>query len=323
MPSVLALARPALRPAGGRARRLAHGGRQLWDFLTPLHALTRALPELVPPAEFPDRMARIDESLTRIDNELYSDEALAGGWHNADMAQLASLQLLNPARVPFFHDALTRRAELPSDDSGRRYLEVGCGGGVLTEELAARGCTMHGIDMSEKAVEYARARAAHLSLPNATYEVGNAYDLSRFGDASFDGVVMADVLEHLHDLPRALGEVARVLKPGGVFAFDTINRTVLSYVLTIVLAQELLRVVPANTHDWRLYVRPEELSLLLQRLGFEVDTAHFVGMKPGIDLRRLPLGQFPLGAFSQAPNSLRVNYLGWARRRAAERRDAA
>lgn len=297
------------------ARGLARGAAP-YDYLLPLHALLRALPELVPPAEFPDRTARIDEALTSIDNGLYGDEALAEGWHNADNAALASLQLLNPARLPFFFDALTRRAALPAGGGARRYLDVGCGGGVLTEELARKGCEMHGIDLSPRAVAYARARAARLGLPAATYEVGSAYDLSRFAPASFDGVVMSDVLEHLHDLPAALGEVARVLRPGGVLAFDTINRTPLSYALTIVLAQELLGVVPARTHDWRLYIRPEELSMLLQGLGFHVDTAHFVGMKPSLDLRRLPLGQLPLGDFYQAPDALRVNYLGWARRAA-------
>jgi ubiquinone biosynthesis O-methyltransferase len=289
-------------------------GRQPWDYLLPLHSLLRVLPELVPPPEFPDRTAPIDETLTSIDNDLYDSDSFADGWHNADHDQLASLQLLNPARVPFFFDALTRHARLDSAPADRRYLDVGCGGGVLTEALAARGCAIHGIDLSPRAVEYARGRAVQLALPHATYDVGSAYDLSPFPPASFDGVVMSDVLEHLHDLPRALGEVARVLKPGGVFVFDTINRTVLSYALTIVLAQELLRVVPPHTHDWRLYIRPEEASMLLQRHGFQVDSAHFVGMKPSIALSKLARGKLPLGDFYQAPEALRVNYLGWARR---------
>jgi 2-polyprenyl-6-hydroxyphenyl methylase/3-demethylubiquinone-9 3-methyltransferase len=324
----------------GRVRQLsAKGGRaQPWDYFTPLHALLRALPELVPPTEFADRTARIDESLTSIDNTLYSHDELADGWHNADNTALASLQLLNPARVPFFVDALARHARLPPAAAGSakplaagsakrplRYLDIGCGGGILTEELARAGAggahSMHGLDLSSRAVDYARGRATALGLTNATYEVGSAYDLSRYASRSFDGVVMSDVLEHLHDLPRAMGEVARVLRPGGVFAFDTINRTVLSYVLTIVLAQDVLKVVPARTHDWRLYIRPEELSGLLQRHGFESDTAHYVGMKPSLDLRRLPLGQLPLGDFYQAPDTLRVNYLGWARRRAAPHDD--
>lgn len=301
-------------------RRLAHsrGGRQPWDLLFPLHAFVRVLPEIVPPAEFPDRTVRIDESLTKIDNEIYSDETLADGWHNADNKALASLQLLNPARAPFIHEALTRRAVLPAGGEPR-YLDIGCGGGVLTEELARRGCVIHGVDMSSKAIEYARARAEQLSLPNATYEVGSAYNLSQFAEGSFDGVIMSDVLEHLHDLPTALDEVSRVLKPGGIFAFDTINRTLLSYVLTIVFAQELLRIVPANTHDWRMYIRPDELSMMLQRRGFEVDSSNFVGMKPGVDLRRLLRFEFPLGDFFQAPGALSTNYLGWARRRTPEK----
>eukprot|EP00303_Exanthemachrysis_gayraliae_P001415 CAMPEP_0206014270 /NCGR_PEP_ID=MMETSP1464-20131121/17995_1 /ASSEMBLY_ACC=CAM_ASM_001124 /TAXON_ID=119497 /ORGANISM="Exanthemachrysis gayraliae, Strain RCC1523" /LENGTH=296 /DNA_ID=CAMNT_0053388015 /DNA_START=1 /DNA_END=891 /DNA_ORIENTATION=+ len=287
-------------------------GRSLWDMLSPVHRLVRALPELTPPPEFPDRLQPIDPSLTTIDNAVYDEEGVADGWHGGDADQLASLQLLNPARVPFFLRAF--RAQLRTGAEAPRLLDIGCGGGLVTEELARAGYTIVGLDMSEKAVAYARARAEDQGLSTASYEVGDAYDLSRFADASFDGVVMSDVLEHLHDLPRAVGGVARVLAPGGVFAFDTINRTVLSYVLTIALAQEALRVVPANTHDWRMYVRPEELSLLLQRTGFEVDTAHFVGMKPGVDPRRLFRGRVPLGDFWEAPGALRVNYLGWARR---------
>ena len=142
---------------------------------------------------------------------------------------------------------------------------------------------------------------------------------------------MADVLEHLYDLPAAVAQVARVLRPGGVLAFDTINRTYASYVLAIVLAQEALHVVPPRTHDWRLFVKPDELSQLLQQHGFLADSAHFRGMAPSVDLRalRAPLTggakalralaaaappPLPIGDFVEV-SSLEVNYLGFARKR--------
>lgn len=303
-------------PRVPRSARGARTGRRLqpWDLLWPVHAALKAIPELTPPLEFPDRLAPIDPSETSIDNEVYDAEGVEGTWHSASSQHLATLQLLNPARVPFFHAAFRQqmrgRASCPP-----RILDIGCGGGVVTEELARLGYAMHGVDMSEKAIAYARDRAVKLGLAgNAQYDVSSAYDLSVVEDGSADGVVMSDVLEHLHDLPMAMGEVARVLRPGGVFVFDTINRTVLSYVLTIAMAQEALRVVPPSTHDWRLYIRPEEVSLLLQRHGFEVDSAHFVGMLPQPSLLQLGRGAFPLGDFWQAPGRLRVNYLGWARR---------
>lgn len=307
-----------LAPFARGARRALHAttrGWQPWHAFWPVHRVLRALPELVPPPELPDRLARIDESETTIDNALYDDDAWAASWHREDNEHLASLQLLNPARVPYFHAAWRDQLRCEPSSGARRFLDIGCGGGIVTEELAGLGYPMHGIDLSEKAIAYARERAASRKASNLRYDTGSAYDLSAFEAGSFDGVLMSDILEHLHDLPTAVSEVARVLKPGGVLIFDTINRTVLSYVLTIVLAQDVLRIVPPGTHDWRLYIRPEELSLLLQRHGFEVDSAHFVGMTPTIDVARLLGGRVPLGDFQQSHHRMRANYLGWARLR--------
>mmetsp|Transcript_22089 Transcript_22089/g.56223 ORF Transcript_22089/g.56223 Transcript_22089/m.56223 type:complete len:171 (+) Transcript_22089:3-515(+) len=137
---------------------------------------------------------------------------------------------------------------------------------------------------------------------------------------------MADVLEHLLDLPRAIQQVRRVLRPGGVLVFDTINRSYKSYLLTIVLAQEAMGMVPPHTHDWRLYIKPHELGFLLQAHGFLCDTGHFRGLMPTLDPRQLlrapPIPKPAAGWSARLPSpplsdfvetsSLEVNYMGWA-----------
>ena len=143
----------------------------------------------------------------------------------------------------------------------------------------------------------------------------------------FDGVVVADVLEHLYDLPTAVEQIGRVLRPGGVLVFDTINRTYASYVLAIAIAQEGLRVVPPATHDWRLFIKPDELTILLQSHGFLADTSSMRGLAPTFALRDPLAGAkafvdalrdgdappLPIADFMEV-SSLEVQYMGWARK---------
>merc|ERR1711920_563495 len=89
-----------------------------------------------------------------------------------------------------------------------------------------------------------------------------------FPDNSFDVVIMSDVLEHLLDLKKALREVARVLKPGGVFLYDTLDRSVISFIVAILGAEHIVQIIIKGSHDWRLFIRPEELKVVLSSTGF-------------------------------------------------------
>ena len=295
----------------------------------PVARAAKKLPTLVPPPEFVSRIAKLEEGCANIDNNLYGESAHAATWHSDDTSHdLATLKLLNAARIPYIDRAWrSQRMHGPSREG--RYLEVGCGGGIATAALAELGYHMTGVEPATASLEAAREHARRLGVQERMHVVqGDAYDLSMFPAESFDGVLMADVLEHLYDLPTAVSQAWRVLRPGGVLAFDTINRTYASYVFAIALAQEALGMVPPRTHDWRLFIKPHELTFLLQSHGFQVDSSHFRGMAPTVRLRNplqgtmravaaLREGQpvpMPLSDFVEV-RSLEVNYLGWAQKK--------
>jgi len=136
-----------------------------------------------------------------------------------------------------------------------------------------------------------------------------------FTTGSFDAVVAADVLEHLPDLPAAVAELARVLAPGGSFLFDTINRTPWAWFVAVFGLEQVLRMVPRGTHDWRLFIRPAELDRLLRRSGLE--PVRLTGLAPqigpgtvarGLLTRRIDVPSFATG------NGRRASYLGHYRK---------
>ena len=134
------------------------------------------------------------------------------------------------------------------------------------------------MDVSKGSIERARQHS-HLEESRLRYELGSLYQLS-YPDESFDAVVCSDVLEHLLSLPQAAKEIARVLKPGGVFTFDTINRTYFSWYAAILIFQNLIAFVPNDTHDWRLFVTPAEVSQLCTGVGLKYSRQNPVGMRP-------------------------------------------
>jgi len=214
---------------------------------------------LLLPRPYDDRLATIPESSTRIDTVRPFDAEEK--W--AANGSLAGLHRLNPARVAHFDRRIRALLSPPF-----RILDAGCGGGLVSNALARLpGYTVEGVDLSPQALRYAESTAADAGLHNVKFRESSVYTVP-FANESFDAVIMSDVLEHLLDLPKVIAEVARVLKPGGVFLFDTIDRTWVSYLVAIIGAEGIVRILEWGSHDWRLFIKPEELRQGLERGGF-------------------------------------------------------
>jgi 2-polyprenyl-6-hydroxyphenyl methylase/3-demethylubiquinone-9 3-methyltransferase len=256
-----------------------------------------------------------------VDNLLY--DRLATSWWD-ERGFLHALAALNPARFGYMRRVLTE--ELHLTQTALQVLDVGCGGGLLAEEFARLGCTVTGVDPSQKSLTAARAHAASQGLA-IEYRSGSGEALP-FGAASFDVVYCCDVLEHVNDLGQVIAETARVLKPGGVYLYDTINRTPQSRLIVIKLLQEWrwTALMPPRLHDWDMFIRPAELRRLLEQHGLL--PGGMTGLKPRTNplrlvraLRRRKRGllsyaeaveQMDLGESSDTS----VSYIGYARKRA-------
>jgi 2-polyprenyl-6-hydroxyphenyl methylase/3-demethylubiquinone-9 3-methyltransferase len=198
-----------------------------------------------------------------IDNDIY--DRVPTTWWDEDGFMALLRTSVNPPRVAYFHKVLVERLGL--DPRGLRVLDVGCGGGLLSEAFAASGCDVTGVDRSAPSLAAARTHAERSGL-SIRYLDGSAESLP-FDARAFDVVCCCDVLEHVDSPDIVLGEIARVLKPGGVFLFDTINRTLRSKLVAIKLAQDWrpTRLIPRDVHVWEKFIRPGELANLMERHG--------------------------------------------------------
>ncbi len=192
----------------------------------------------------------------RNDLEIY--DSYADQWWDGSARWLRTLANMVPPRLRYFE-------RFTGGWDGRAVLDLGCGGGFLSEALARRGAEVTGIDPAARAVAAARTHAAEQGLA-ISYAVGVGESLP-FADASFDHVVCVDVLEHVQSVEQTLREAARVLRPGGLFLYDTINRNPLSRFAVITMAENVLKLLPKGTHDPALFIRPAELRDKLRRAG--------------------------------------------------------
>jgi 2-polyprenyl-6-hydroxyphenyl methylase/3-demethylubiquinone-9 3-methyltransferase len=245
---------------------------------------------------------------------------MADTWWSEQSELYLLKAVVNPWRVPYFRCLL---AQGQIDPRGKRALDLGCGGGFLTEEVAALGFAVTGVDPSEKSLAVARAHAAQSALP-ITYCRGSG-DRLPFADASFAVVSCGDVLEHIPNWDTVIGEVGRVLTRGGGFFYDTINRTLFSKLVLIKIAQEWswTRILPPKLHAWEMFITPAELRASLARHGLE-HRAMVGGAPPlGNPLRALRLLlQYKAGALSAAAFGRRMalrqsrtlagSYMGYA-----------
>lgn len=216
----------------------------------------------------------------RVNNDLY--RRMGHAWWDDDVGEFSTIRFfVNPVRFGYFKRVLER--ERSREQAGPTILDVGCGGGLLAEEFARAGFQVTGIDPAPESIETARAHAAASGLA-IEYETGSGERLP-FAKASFAHVACCDVLEHVDDVERVIGEIARVLKPGGLFLYDTINRTLMSKLAVIKVMQEWPSTAFAepNSHVWDRFIKPAELRLMLERHGLDQRELR------GISTRRNPI----------------------------------
>jgi len=258
------------------------------------------------------------ETYDRIDNRVY--DAAGESWWQPDSSFYQLKVSFNPVRVGYARRKFFDEFHL--NPSGKQALEVGCGGGLMCEEIARLGFDVTGIDPSAPSLEAAirHARASGLEI---RYERAAGESLP-YRDQSFDVVFCFDVLEHVRDLPQVIREIARVLKPGGVFCYDTINRTWLSYLVAVKIGQDWRRwaFMPPNLHVWEMFIKPREMKSLLRENGLEWKEHR--GIKPSVAvptalryLRRRARGEWSYAQLGQKVRLVEsrirtVMYLGCA-----------
>jgi len=223
--------------------------------------------------------------------ELDKFGALASRWWDADGPQKA-LHALNPVRL----DYVRERTRL--DDA--RILDVGCGGGLLSEALAQRSARVTAIDLAEDLVKVAKLHGLESGV-QVDYRVQSVESLAAEQPGSFDAVTCMEMLEHVPDPAAILQACATLLKPGGSLFVSTLNRTPAAFALAIVGAEYVARLLPRGTHQYAAFIKPSELGGWLREAGLELQDVTGLMYEPWRNGARL------------IPRT-DVNYLAWARK---------
>jgi len=185
------------------------------------------------------------------------------------------LHILNPTRLGYIrqeveaHFGLEKNLKKPFE--GLRLLDIGCGGGLVSEPMARLGADVVAVDASEKNIKTASVHAAQSKL-EIDFRNNTAEALAEAGE-QFDVIVNMEVIEHVADVDTFLGACRRLLKPGGIMLLSTINRTAKSYLFAIVGAEHILRWLPVGAHDWNKFIKPDELKDHVAKAGFKAGDA--------------------------------------------------
>ncbi|MCG6967978.1 MAG: bifunctional 2-polyprenyl-6-hydroxyphenol methylase/3-demethylubiquinol 3-O-methyltransferase UbiG [Chromatiaceae bacterium] len=228
--------------------------------------------------------------------EVNKFEQLASRWWDPH-SEFKPLHEINPLRL----DYIDQRVGL----NGKTVLDVGCGGGILAESMAARGATVTGIDMGLAPLEVARLHLLE-SGQHVDYRQVAAEELAAEAPGRFDAVTCMEMLEHVPDPASVIEACATLVKPGGLVFFSTINRNPKAYLFAIVGAEYLLRLLPKGTHDYAKFIRPSELSRWTRAAG--LDTQDITGLTYN------PLS----GSYKLDPRDVDVNYMVATQRPSSE-----
>ena len=209
-------------------------------------------------------MARVSVNVDPAELEKFSQ--LAHRWWDPH-GEFRPLHEINPLRL----DWIDERAAL----AGKRVLDVGCGGGILAEAMAARGGHVTGIDLSEKSLRVAQLHLLQ-SKADVRYECASPEQYAERHPAAFDVITCMELLEHVPQPANVVAACARLVRPGGQVFFSTINRNPKAYLLAVIGAEYILRLLPRGTHDYLRFIKPSELSRYARDAGLRA--AELIGM---------------------------------------------
>ena len=192
--------------------------------------------------------------------ELEKFSELAHRWWDPK-SEFKPLHDINPLRLEYI-DRIVKLQQ-------KQMLDVGCGGGILTEGMAARGAIVTGIDLAEKPLKVAELHLIETGQ-KVEYRKISAEDLARERPASFDAVTCMEMLEHVPDPAATVAACATLVKPGGHVFFSTINRNPKSYLFAVIGAEYLLRLLPRGTHEYARFIKPSELAAMCRRAQLNI-----------------------------------------------------
>ena len=210
--------------------------------------------------------------------ELQKFATLAHRWWDPS-SEFKPLHEINPLRLDFIDRISGLR--------GKRVLDVGCGGGILSESMAGRGAQVTGIDLGEKALKVAQLHKLE-SGANVDYRLVAVEALAQEQPQSFDVVTCMEMLEHVPDPSAIVQACARLVKPGGRVFFSTLNRNPKSYLFAVIGAEYLLNMLPKGTHEYQKFIKPSELSSWCREAG--LDVSGLAGMSYNPLSKRYSLG---------------------------------
>lgn len=217
--------------------------------------------------------------------EIEKFRAMAADWWSPT-GKFAPLHKFNPVRLGLIRERLIDHFHLSSRTrrplAGLRILDIGCGGGLVSEPLARLGGEVTGVDAGKANIQAASVHAQEAGLA-IDYRVGAVEGLIGAGEAPFDVVLTLEVVEHVVDPARFLADCSTLLRPGGLMIVATLNRTAKAFALAIVGAEHVLRWLPPGTHEWKKFVTPEEARSALVGAGLDVKEALGVSYSPFSD----------------------------------------
>ena len=212
-------------------------------------------------------------------HEINKFGSMAERWWDTQ-GEFKTLHDINPLRIGFIQGFI--------DISDKRIVDVGCGGGILTEGLAAQGADALGIDLSEELIDVAELHGLESGV-NTHYQKISAEALAQQQPESFDHVTCMEMLEHVPDPGSIITACATLVKPGGMVFFSTLNRKPKAYLLAIVAAEHVLNMLPKGTHSYNTFIKPSELCQSARNVGLELQG--MVGIEYNLFNKKFNLGK--------------------------------